>query len=130
MTALGRQCKSASYPRTLVKTGGHNSRATASGGRAAVNRNGSFARNVIDTGHNVDNANGVSLKACACFPIAGERLRRGERGVLRPGWLNGKPHQNPIHWLTLRITDTHNQFGSLGKCRASRTKPDQRVGDM
>jgi hypothetical protein len=100
------------------------SRATTEGGGAACNRNGSSVRDIIDTRHNVDNASSRGLKVGTCFPIAGARLRRGERGALRPVWLNGKHHRNPIHWLLLRITDTHNQFGGSWEVQAWRINPD------
>src|SRR5215831_3134394 len=98
-------------------------------GGAAANRNGSFARHIIDTGHNADNASSIGLKDGPCIPIAGARLRRGEGGVLRPVWVDGEQHLQPIHWLPLRITDTHNQGGSFWQS-PGRTKPDQRVGDV
>jgi hypothetical protein len=122
-------CESASHLSTVAQTGLHHLLRTTGRGGAAVNRNGSVARHIIDTGHNVDNASSIGLKDGTCFPIAGARLRRGESGVLCPVWLNGEQHRQPIHWLTLRITDTHNQCGRLGKS-PDRTKPDQRVGDM
>jgi hypothetical protein len=120
---------SASHPRTVTQTGLHHLFPTAGRRGAAVNRNGSFTRHIIDTGHNVDNASSIGLKDSTCFAIAGARLRRGESGVLRPAWLNGEQHRQPIHWLPLRITDTHKQCGSLGP-PPDRTKPDQRVGDV
>src|SRR5262245_51562938 len=121
--------QAASHLRIVAQTGLHHLLPTTRRGGAAVNRNSSFTRHIIDPGHNVDNASSIGLKDGTCFPIAGARLRRGESGVLRPVWLNGEQHRQPIHWLSLRITDTHNQYSSLGSS-SDRTKPDQCIGDV
>jgi hypothetical protein len=70
-----------------------------------LNGNPCLARDIIDARHNVHHACGIGLKDGAYLAMAGARLRRGERDVLRPGWLRREHDRQPIHGLTLRITD-------------------------
>ena len=85
---------------------------------------------MIDARHNVHHTRGIGSKDGTCFAMAGARLRRGERDVLRPGRLSREHDRQPIHWLTLRITDTHNHFARLWQAHAGSTKKNERVGDV
>jgi len=85
---------------------------------------------MIDARHNVRHTRGIGFKNGPCFTMAGARLRRSERDVLRPGRLSREHDRQPIHWLTLSITDTHNHFARLWQAHAGSTKKNERVGDV
>jgi hypothetical protein len=46
------------------------------------------------------------------------------------GRLSREHDRQPIHWLTLSITDTHNHFARLWQAQAGSTKKNERVGDV
>ena len=95
------------------------------------NRNGGFAYDIIYTGHDVNNASSVGLLQDGMhFPMACERLRRGQGDALRPRWLNREHRRNPINWLALSILDAHDYLGSAWESWPGRTEPDQRVRDV
>src|SRR6266852_9312796 len=97
---------------------------------AVRNRNGSFAYDIVYTGHDVNNASSAGLQDGMRFPMACECLRRGQRDALRPRRLNIEHHRNPIHWLALSVLDTHDYFSSAWESWPGRTEPDQRVRDV
>jgi hypothetical protein len=48
----------------------------------------------------------------------------------RPGWLHGKLHRHAIDGLSLRISHTHDQLGSLWESRVWETKKDNWLRDL
>ncbi len=78
-------------------------------------------------GHDMEMARGVDLDNGMGLTMLGGRFRRGEGDILCPGRFSGEPHRYPVHWLLLRITDTHAHLGRVWEAWDAGPYPEHRV---